>query len=330
VIALGSLVVVLAVGEIGIRQAVQANHFTQYRPDPEIYWYNRPLLRDHRDQTDEVPKSTNSRGFRGAQEFEAPRREGELRIMMVGDSSTFGLGVRDGNTYGDVLERELAERTGRPVSVINTASPGHTSHQGWVLWQRHAARYDPDILIWAYNNDSCLDMVPEAQRLARRPWLRDVERLLFRSDLYLMARQVLLDFARSRDVERFRQTYPAESEGWVQRIPLEDFGDYLERFDSAARERGAHAVFVRMPVNRASIERHPIYATSFDDAWRDLQSERFCGEPGRHCLNTEADFADRNDEALFLPEHLFHPSARGHAIIGKALAALILERRLDE
>jgi len=330
VVATVVLVVVLAVGELGVRGAVWRFQFTQYHPDPELFWYNRPLLRDHRDATDAALRSTNSKGFRGTREIDGPKGEDELRIFLVGDSSTFGLGVEDDQTYGAVLERLLSEQTHQRVTVVNTASPGHTSYQGWVLWQRWVELVDPDILIWAYNNDPCLDMVPEDERLARRPALRAIERVLFRSDLYLMARQVVLGVARRSDGARFAQTHPDEADGWVPRIPFDDYHRFLEDFEEAAAERCANAVFVRMPLNRASILDHPIYATSFDDRYRDHLSDEFCQQPVRYCANLEHVFEGLGDPELFLPHHLFHPSAKGHEIIGKVLARTIVDQGLLE
>jgi len=329
-VAMVVFTVVLTAGELGVRVAIHHFQFTQYHPDPELFWYNRPLLRDHSDVTDGALRSTNSRGFRGTEEIQGPKVEGELRIFLVGDSSTFGLGVEDQQTYGAVLERRLSEWTGRSVTVVNTASPGHTSYQGWILWQRWVDLVDPDILIWAYNNDPCLDMVPEEERLARRPSLRVVERVLFRSDLYLMAREVLLGVARRSDRARFAQTSPTEAEGWVPRIPFDDYHGFLEDFEDAAARRCARAVFVRMPLNRASILDHPIYATSFDDRYRDHLSDEFCVQPGRHCANLESIFDGLGGADLFLPHHLFHPSAKGHEIIGKVLTRTIVDRGLLE
>jgi lysophospholipase L1-like esterase len=328
--ATAALLLGLTAGELGIRAAVNHFQLTQYHPDPELFWYNRPNLRDHADATDPAPRSTNRHGFRGTDDLLEPKAEDELRIFIVGDSSTFGLGVEDHEAYCFVLQRELEEATGKRVRIINTASPGHTSYQGWILWQRWADRFEPDILLWAYNNDSCLDMVEESTRLARRSALVAIERLLFRSDLYLMARQVVLDNLRAADKEAFRETYPSEQEGWVKRIPYDAYRDYLADFECSALERHAHTIFVRMPLNSATLSTHPIYTTSYDEAYRDYLSEEFCQQGGRHCADFERDFLGRGLQGLFLPEHLFHPSPKGHAIIGESLARLILDHGLLE
>jgi lysophospholipase L1-like esterase len=326
-VAAAAMLGVLGGAEIGVRAAIHRFQFNQYHPDPELYWFNRPNLRDQSDDTDRVPHSTNSWGFRGAEEI-GPREEGELRVFIVGDSSTFGLGVPDPAVFGQVMRRRLERATGRKVTIIDTASPGHTSYQGWLLWERYAPVFHPDLLVWAFNNDSCLDMIAEKDRLDRPRAIVALQRVLYHSDLYLMAEEVALDFLRRADRERFERTYPSGESGWVKRISFEDYEDYLARFQRSAVERCAWPVFVRMPLNRRSIRQHEIYNTSFDDTYRDYLTRDFCAGEGRVCLDAERRFDQLTEPGLFLTDHLFHPSIRGHELLGEWLAELVLERGL--
>ncbi|MFH1463798.1 MAG: SGNH/GDSL hydrolase family protein [Pseudomonadota bacterium] len=329
VVIAATLLVLFGGAELGVRAAIRHYQFNQYRPDPELYWFNRPNLRDQSDDTDRVPHSTNAWGFRGAEEI-GPREPGELRVLIVGDSSTFGLGVPDPAVYGQVMRRRLEAATGRKVTIIDTGSPGHTSYQGWLLWERFAPLFAPDFLVWAFNNDSCLDMIAEQDRLDRPAAVIALQRVLYHSDLYLMAEQVALDFLRRSDRARFQQTYPSDKSGWVKRVSFRDYQDYLARFDRSARDRCAWPIFVRMPLNRRSVRDHEIYSTSFDDAYRDYLSEDFCVAEGRLCLDAERRFNGLTEPGLFLPDHLFHPSIRGHELLGEWLAQLVLERGLTE
>ena len=315
---------VLMAGELVARAVIGQWWYLQYRPDPELYWYNRPDLRDHSDATDPAPRTTNSHGFRMTREVARARPDDEYRIFTIGDSSAFGLGVKDDETFPAVLERHLAARTDREVLSINTACPGHTSAQGRILLDRYGESMKPDLLVWAYNNDPCLDTAMDRDRVASSPTVRALQRRLYRSDLYLLFRRVVLDMVYTGRLEHYRQRFPARQEDWVRRIPFEDYQAYLEDFVQTADQLGAEILFIRMPLNRPLCQVNPIFLTSFDDGYRDHLSE-FCASRDLACVDLEHAFGDHYRPGLFLVGHLFHPSNTGHRIIGATLADRVIE-----
>ena len=322
-----ALLIVLIGGELTARGLIRQFWYLQYRPDPELYWYNRPNLREHTDATDTAQRTTNSHGFRMDREVSRAKGADEVRVFVVGDSSTFGLGVDDGQTYSAVLERELAQRLGRPVTVINSGCPGHTSYQGMVLLTRYGLDLRPDLVIWAYNNDPCLDTMVETDRVSTNPAQLALQRVLYRSDLYLLFRRVLVDGVYGVRTARFAQRYPSEPSDWVHRIPFEDFRGYLQQFADVAHGAGAEILYVRMPLNRPMCDVEPIYLTSFDDDYRDYLTA-FCATTDQHCVDFEHPWLQAYDRDLFLPGHLFHPSASGHEVIGRELARVVVAKGL--
>lgn len=52
---------------------------------------------------------------------------GEFRILSIGESTTFGLGVDPEEAYPTLLEKHLTDRIGQPVRVVNVGVPGQTS-----------------------------------------------------------------------------------------------------------------------------------------------------------------------------------------------------------
>jgi len=320
-----ALLLVLGAGELASRGVIHRGWYLQYRPEPELYWYNRPHLTDHVDVTDDAPRTTNSQGFRMTREIEDPRPDGQYRVMAFGDSSTFGLGVPDRDTYLAVLERHLGARTDRDVLVVNTACPGHTSAQGRVLAERHAADVRPDLIVWAYNNDPCLDTVQDRDRVSSDPTVLALQRVLYRSDLYLLFRRVLLDAVYAGRLAHYRSKFPARQSDWVRRIPFDDFQGYLGYFADTADGLGAEILYIRMPLNRPMVDVEPLFETSFDDGYRD-HLEAFCTREDRVLVDFEHPFLDSYRPELFLPGHLFHPSSTGHGIIGETLADEVLAR----
>jgi hypothetical protein len=107
--------------------------------------------------------SVNSRGYRGREHpFEKPL--GRTRVLMLGDSVTFGVKVSDGETFSDLLE----SRSGH-FEVVSLAVPGYGTDQELLLLEREGRRYRPDVVILNF----CLanDAVNNAGEL-RKPFFR--------------------------------------------------------------------------------------------------------------------------------------------------------------
>src|SRR5215470_5660402 len=75
------------------------------------------VIRRHPTSLRDIRVRTNSLGLRGAEI--PPREAGELRILVLGDSITFGDYVDEDETYPAVLERRLRSVfPRRPIRVI--------------------------------------------------------------------------------------------------------------------------------------------------------------------------------------------------------------------
>lgn len=85
------------------------------------------------------------RGFVGSREWPAPRTEGQVRIMVLGDSNSVRLGAVD---WPEALEARLrSEFPTRDIWVQNFAVPGHSSWHALEIAKGEAATFDPDIVI---------------------------------------------------------------------------------------------------------------------------------------------------------------------------------------
>ena len=78
-----------------------------------------------------------------------PKRPGTKRILAVGDSITWGLGVRLDEAWPAELERMLPNS-----EVFNLGMCGYDAEQGVSLITGHLAEWQPDLVIWGhYTND---------------------------------------------------------------------------------------------------------------------------------------------------------------------------------
>jgi lysophospholipase L1-like esterase len=95
----------------------------------------------------------NSQGLRNPEV--APRREpGVRRVLVLGDSLTFGWGVEERETFPRVLERMLNE-SGRQFEVINAGVGNYNTAQEVAWFTERGLAYEPDeVILGFYINDA--------------------------------------------------------------------------------------------------------------------------------------------------------------------------------
>lgn len=108
-----------------------------------------------------VPFSTNRFGLRDEDDFPEEPPPGEYRILSLGDSIAFGLGIPAPAHYTKILERNL-NRVGGPTRfrVVNGSGPGY-SPSCYYLYLKHAGlRMKPRLVILEI--ELCNDITDEA------------------------------------------------------------------------------------------------------------------------------------------------------------------------
>ena len=121
-----------------------AGDWETMRGDPDLLWRLEPNteFRTNQDVT-----RINSIGLRESLLPSQKKRRGEKRIIVTGDSSIYGWGVRDNETYAVQLERELRRRFSVPIEVINLGVPGYSTEQTIRLLDEVGWKYEPDLII---------------------------------------------------------------------------------------------------------------------------------------------------------------------------------------
>lgn len=103
--------------------------------DPHLGWRTPPNMR-----ADSL--RTNAVGMRATREFPLERAPGRRRLLFVGDSYTFGAGVRDEETFARVLED--AHLPG--WDVLNLAVSGYGTDQQVLSFEYEGRHYRPDVV----------------------------------------------------------------------------------------------------------------------------------------------------------------------------------------
>jgi len=105
---------------------------------PVYGWTPRPSFR-HTLAGSET--TINRLGYRG-REVTRAREAGRPRVVMLGDSITFGYGVRDDETFSAVMET-LAP----PLEVVNLGVQGYGTDQELLKLEREGLAYAPDVVV---------------------------------------------------------------------------------------------------------------------------------------------------------------------------------------
>jgi hypothetical protein len=95
-----------------------------------------------------VDVATSSQGLRD-RDFPLERKEGVRRIVMVGDSLTFGWGVPFEDTFSKRIEKLYAE-AGETVEVINTGVGNWNTMQEVAYFLDKGKEFKPDIVVLNY------------------------------------------------------------------------------------------------------------------------------------------------------------------------------------
>lgn len=156
-----ALLLFLAIGEAATRVANRDSR--SY--DLEMFKYSRELKRDAPPEAREMhhwhipgsfavlqnaPVTINSKGLRDA-EYDYPRKAGVKRILALGDSITFGWGVKVEDTYAKVLERALNAGAASPkYEVLNCGVGNYTASRILGLYEHELHKYRPDVVSLAF------------------------------------------------------------------------------------------------------------------------------------------------------------------------------------
>ena len=107
-------------------------------------WISKPNIKDMQVFDNKV-LNTNSKGFRGKAEYSYSKDQNKIRILIVGDSHTFGEGVSDNETYPYYLQEIIPN-----VEVMNLGMHGYGHDQMLIFIKEEGIKYNPDIIILGY------------------------------------------------------------------------------------------------------------------------------------------------------------------------------------
>jgi hypothetical protein len=181
-----------------------------------------------------VPVRTNAFGFRSP-EMSEKADPGVARIAFVGDSTTFGWGVAEEDTFAHQVVAALSA-AGRKVDGFNLGVGNYNTAQELALFRDAGARMKPDIIVLSYFINDAEPM----PHYATTDWLDEHSAawVVLRYRLDSLARQ----FGQSPDWKHYyRNLYEPDSAGWAATQKA------LSGFSEAARDLDARLVVFHIP-----------------------------------------------------------------------------------
>lgn len=239
-----------------------------------------------------------------------------LRIAVLGDSTTFGLGVAYEHTYTKLLEERLnAAGTSWQYEVLNFGVSGYSTADEAAVLKGKAMRYDPDLVIVAYNlND------PDAER--RQPLHRFFGQTHWWQNTHLW---------RKLDDRRFAHAVKSLGAGDLFRyahVPGRKNWQSVERgmasMAETVRAAGVPLLLVIFPSGRVGPDPERY---RYRDLHRQVAAE--AQKNGFKVLDLTPAYArlDRNGLNYLLPD--MHPDVRGHGVAAEALANYLLAHHAE-
>jgi lysophospholipase L1-like esterase len=300
----------------------------------ELLGFRLPSNFEGRGVVDEYIK-TNSQGLRDV-EHDWKKRDGTFRILALGDSFTFGWGVKLEESFIKQLERQLAREIALPVETINAGVPGYGLNHYYIYLKHIGIKYQPDVVVLSYFADD----LPYSLKEELKPYEEDFpERLQYKGGVLHHSRfynfitsaaaivrvrnhATQVDHMRNMEIRRAewgRYDHPLimnEGGKGAERIALLE--EYLIRIKAIAAD--SHARLVMMFIPDISHLYHPEYQ-NINRILKQLS--------GKH----EIPFVDMTPIFESTKElstyYLFpkdaHTNTKGHEAMASALTDLICE-----
>lgn len=276
--------------------------------------------------------TSNIAGFRGA-DFPSTKPDGTIRIVAFGDSSTFGWGVDDDETYLSLLVEELsAQHPEHTFELINFAMPGDSSEFGKLIFNTFIDNIAPDIVIIGFGaNDARLATLPHRQAVELFKQQGALQR--FRSFL-LRNSELIKTLARTLSKVGEMPTQGRQEKRAA--VSIKEYRENLRYFQRKSKKAGAHTViFVsactpnsyQKAMRKVAENQEVMYVPAqalLRKAIPDIQQGSMFHQELNAIQNTYGSLLNKQP-VLYVTSDACHPNIIGHALIEEHMMKLLIE-----
>jgi hypothetical protein len=320
-----------------------------YQADKDRFWSLRPL---YTGKVGRVQVTINSLGMRGP-ELE-PKATNEFRILSLGESSTFGIGVESDQTYSAVLQRLLNQNASRQkFTVINAGVPAYSSFQSLKFLETRGLSLEPDLVLFYHEVNDYLPSALRDSQTSNEIGMTKTDRQLYESRLhsftrYLSSCSALFEFLqRQWALHRIKRLNAQPADNPVLEVGLPDLPlgqgvvavngnvvrpanlnevaigrrvsepERLQNFHELAafcRSRGIGLVII-----------HPSYR---DSVHHECILTRFCRDNNVNMMEAQETLHPARSSLEAIYQDSWHPTVLGHQLLGESLHAYLTNRGL--
>src|ERR1043166_4057859 len=310
-VTLVTVVVLLGISEIALRAYLQwsliydvemsryATEIKEEAANPRIGHVHKPNAAA---TLMGVPVKINSDGLRDSEY--SPERNGNYRIVFLGDSLTFGWGVAKSQTFEEILEAELS-RT-RPTEILNFGTGNYNTSQEVGLFIDKGLKSRPDHVVVFY-------FINDAEPTPRKSNWEFLGRLRIVTFFWSRLKSAVASFEHERSyLDYYKGLYGDGQPGWAA------VKKSFQELRDICAARGITLQVVLLP------ELHVLDNYPFADQHRKLVA--FLKENDIEALDLAPLFArERNPARLWVAPDDAHPNAIAHAMIAQYSLAFIKE-----
>lgn len=269
-----------------------------------------------------IPHATaeiSNLGMRGPDRA-ATKPAGVKRILVVGDSVAYGIGVGAEQTFSAVLEKILATyHPDAPVEVLNSGVAGYNTAQELAFLEQRGFALEPDAIVLAYCPNDVL-VTPIVFKDGDRMRFFCPDREIGGFDPLWLERSSLLRLY----VAATQGKGLGDETGRPQGVDHDSAYEALRRLVRAARERGIPVLSIVFPLLAWEFDAYDAGARRIhDDVAHVLAAERV---PTIDLLAAWREIGAKNLRSLELKGgDPLHPNARGHEDVARRVYAHLLE-----
>jgi len=280
--------------------------------------------------------ASNNLGFRSP-EISFTKPANTFRILVFGDSSSFGWGVDENMMFSEQLKEKLQSAVGsrKNIEIGNFAIPGDSSEYGKLLFDHYAPLLSPDLVILGFGaNDAKAVITPHREQVE-----------VFKASSNAFALRTFLNHSAmvrtiAAALSRANPTTTIESLPQLHRaVPRKRYSSNLAAMGKAARElSGAQTLLLTLcaPANYRKAAQKTAQRNGmlfFDGQTKLLESIPALKDgsllPNEvSTMRREYGTTLATNDLFYVSSDACHPNAVGHSIIAAQLANTILEANL--
>ncbi len=238
-----------------------------------------------------------------------PRAPGEFRVLCLGDSATYGVGVSIEDSWPTRAQAELQQHSRRPLRFINHGVPGYTTWQAMAWLEREGRALEPDLVLFAScHNDHSDSQEADPAWIGESASRRQVRRILMSPALVQILRAMLLSPPRHPGIPALERPN--------FRVSLDQRRSALDRVRDLCHQDGRPLVLVLMPLG---LKPWPAgdYITDF---------RRYAARNHLPLIDAQLAAEESTDWRFFFPPgDTVHPTAEGQRVVASEVVRVLRE-----